>query len=335
MWLHHITDGRRLILLATSLLLAVLLSGIVESRASTGSTPLTLACPSEQPTWLRGQAPPGSALIARFGAAAVGGGSAGPDGSWAIPLTVQERPGIYPLVVEDRQDGHTVAAFTCYVDVPIGAAPTGTPTARPAGSPSAGSPSSSSPAPAAETTPTPATITPTEQKAPRTATSTPSSSGGSPAHEVDVAPSESATPVPVESATPAPTGTTSRSPDAQAAIAILAAQPHDPAAPELFEYVLLENLLPVSQDLTGWSLTHGATGERYTLPELLVPAGGLVAIWSGGGVDDPETGTLYWPATQGRWSEGHVAELRTPDGRLASALTVSPEPDRTSEGAGS
>ncbi|HMQ35684.1 MAG TPA: lamin tail domain-containing protein [Chloroflexaceae bacterium] len=138
--------------------------------------------------------------------------------------------------------------------------------------------------------------------------------------------------MPVASATPTPTGTTSPSPDTPSAIAILAVQPHDPTQPELFEYVLLENLQPALQNLAGWSLKHASTGEVYTLPVLTVPAEGLVAIWSGDGVDDPETGTLYWPADQGRWSAGDTAELRSPDGQLVSTLIVSPEPDSSSEG---
>lgn len=113
--------------LVVALLLSLWLAGRV--GASSG-TPHAVACPSSETVWLRGTATPGTALLVHFGGAPVGGGSAGADGSWAIPITVRERPGVYSVVVTSRQDGATITTFTCYVDLPLGATATTTPTTR-------------------------------------------------------------------------------------------------------------------------------------------------------------------------------------------------------------
>jgi len=291
-----------------------------------GDPPTDLACPAGQTTWLRGVTTPGRALLARLRATAIGGGASAADGTWRIPLMVHERPGVYTVTVVDRQDAITVAAFRCYVDVPIGATATGTPTSRPTTSATTATPRSdvtATPDPAVPATadsmataaqmltPTSDTPVPPASEGPISATSISASP--------TLAPLASATPTAIPKPT-APTRTPV--PITPALVAIVGVQADDPTDPELFEYVLLENRGASPQALTSWQLVHAATGETYTIPTLTLPAGEIAVIWSGDGVDDPATGTLYWPAPQGRWAAGDIAELRDASGHLVSTLVV-------------
>jgi hypothetical protein len=52
----------------------------------------------------------------------------------------------------------------------------------------------------------------------------------------------------------------------------------------------------------------------------------VLVLWSGDGHDDPTGGSLFWPATQSRWSPGQFAELVNPVGQVVSALLVPPPP---------
>lgn len=275
-----------------------------------------LACPSGQVTWLRGATTPGRALLAVFAGVPVGGGSAGADGTWAIPITVRERPGSYPVAVQDRRDGTVVATFTCFVDLPIGAAPTATPTAPP--------------------TPTAAPLSATATSRPpssptRTVADTTSPTTLPPRGSPDLSPSATTIPPATETpatetpATPSPTPTESSSPVGEAPPLVLAAvEADDPEEPGLAEYVIVENTSLEPAALAGWRLVHAERGEAFAFPARSLPAGELLVIWSDTGVDDPAAGRLYWPTARPRWTSGQTVELFDPSGRRVGALVVEP-----------
>jgi len=277
--------------------------------------PSSLACPAGQVTWLTGAAAPGQSLLARFDGTTVGGGSAGADGRWRIPLVVEAPAGIYVVTVVDRQNREEIMARTCYVGVPVGATPTGTPTQLPREQPMTASPFM--PATARPSIAPPATSTPeaTVTVGATTATRAPTTIG-----EAVPSVTTPARPAPTEPATLTPTRTTA--PNGQAQIALVAAQADDPDDPELFEYVIVENQSATLQTLTGWRLAHQTTNETYTIPAVTLRADEQLVIWSGEGEDDPTTGALFWPAPVGRWAGGDVAELRSPDGQIVSTLTI-------------
>ena len=63
-----------------------------------------------------GNAPPRAPLLLYFNGRAVGGGSAGVTGQFALTLTVgRERPGVYPISVRLRGDGREVFRTVCEV----------------------------------------------------------------------------------------------------------------------------------------------------------------------------------------------------------------------------
>lgn len=295
--------------LGAALLLALWLAS---SPAGAAASPSELACPSGQTVWLRGVAAPGIGLIARFEGRAVGGGSAGADGSWAIPITARERPGVYPLVVVGRQDGARVATFTCYVELPVGATPTPTATAQVPGTAVAITPSNfpATTTPAAITEPPPPLpMTPADTKVP-SATVEP---------ETTVPPTPTSTLVPSATITPTPSST---APATGSTLTLAAVQPDDPEEPGLFEYVIVESASSAPQALAGWRLVHHETGEAYVIPPLTLPAGEMLVVWSGDGQDDADSGSFSWPSAGGRWEPGQSVELYAPDGRLVSALSV-------------
>lgn len=285
---------------------------IAATRASATVAPVTqaLTCPSGRVTWLRGTATSGSALLAIFAGAPVGGGSAGTDGAWAIPLTVRERPGTYPVTVHERQSRALVAAFTCYVDLPLGSVPTAIPTAPP--------------------TPTAAILSPTATLLPSATaqvavTTSPSALPPSePPNTPDPSPSATATPPATEApVTPSPSPTASPSPAGEAPPLVLAAiEADDPEEPGLAEYIIVENSSLEPAALAGWRLTHREAGADYVFPALALPAGELLVIWSGIGTDDPTAGRLYWPTEHPRWTPGQTVELVDPSGRRVGALVV-------------
>jgi hypothetical protein len=300
---HRYLWCRRLLALAIGLLL---LAGRVAASGD-GQTPSPLACPAGEVTWLTGTAPPGSALLVSFADAVVGGGSAGSDGRWRIPLTVMAQQGIYPVAVMERQSRSLVAAFTCYVDLPVGATPTLAPTARPSAvaAPAAPATTASRPmlAPPTATTPADDTATPTPTKP-------------------EAMPSTPATATIAPSATSTPTDSAEAPPAEGSPLLLVAVQPADPDEPGLFEYVLIENASSAPQSLAGWQLVHRETGEAYHLPLLTIDPAGLLVVWSGEGEDDPYTGTLFWPSESGRWQPGQTIELRATDGQLVSSITI-------------
>jgi len=286
--------------LVVALLLSLWLAGRV--GASSG-TPHALTCPSGETVWLRGTAAPGAALLVHFSGAPVGGGSAGVDGSWAIPITVRERPGVYPAVVTSRQDGATITPFTCYVDLALGATATTTPTTR---ATSAAATSSEIPA------------TPVQQLFP---SSTPPPPTTSPTWMAELAvPTPT---VPIEpGATIAPEPSPEASPISPNTPAVAAVQPDDPEEPGLFEYVIVENQTKVPQTLVSWQLINRETGEAFAIPPLTISPGELLIVWSGNGQDEPDAGILYWPGTSPHWSPGQTVELHAPDGQIVSTLVV-------------
>lgn len=293
------------------LLVGLLLLGGRVLASGNGISPLSLACPWGQVTWLEGTRAPGRALLVRFAGVIVGGGSSDASGRWRIPLQVSVPAGIYPVVVVEREGGELVAAFTCYVDLPVGATPTGTPTRRPTQPPSPSSPATATVQPSATTLPTPTTVVLAATTAPPTATASepppsPTSAGITP-----TSPSTTATP----SAAGPP------------AVALVTAQADDPQDPELFEYVIVENKSPGPQELAGWRLVHHTTAEAYVFPAVTLLPGEQLVVWSGVGEDEPATGLLFWPATTGRWAAGDTAELHNPAGQVVSVLLVVPPED--------
>lgn len=291
-------------------LLAALL--LLTSRAGASDrapAPAPLACPTGGVTWLEGTATPGRALIARFAGTPVGGGSADARGAWRIPLVVNAPAGIYPVAVVERGDGSLVATFTCFVDLPVGATLTSTPTPRPTEPPAL--------APSAHATATsPTTLAPTD-------------AGDASAEGERAAPTpslvETSSPVPSESGVtdPAPTaGTPTELPDDEAIVVLAAALADDPSELALREYVVVENWSPTPQLLAGWQLVHQATGERFVFPAVTLLADEPLLVCSGTGQDDLASGTLFWPAADSRWTPGDTAELHRPDGTLVSALLV-------------
>ena len=301
-----------------ALVVGLLLFGGRAGASEDGVVLSSLACPAGKVTWLAGTAAPGRALLADFDGSTVGGGSAGADGAWRIPLTVDVPAGIYPVTVVDRQDHSQVAAFICYIGVPVGATPTATPTPRPTARPLLFMPTATptvmatTPAQAASMT---ASIVATEET-PTVMSLTPTSQ-----------PTPSATSVATMTAAPT-TALRTTIPIDGAPVALVAAVADDPDDPELFEYVILENQSSEAQELTGWRLVHATTGESYTFPAITLHADEQLVIWSGQGEDDPTTGALFWPAPVGRWGGGAVAELCSPDGQIVSTLTIA-APERS------
>lgn len=292
------------------LLIGLLLLSGQMGAGSAGAHPTPLACPTQQVTWLQGTATPGQALLVRFADTVVGGGRVTTGGQWRIPLTVDAPTGIYPVMVVERTSGELIAAFTCYVDLPVGATSTATPTRRP-----------SQPT----TTPQPsvtATITMITTNTP-TLTATPTSLTRTSTPTLTPLP----TPVPsatttIATPTTVPTPSAPTAPE-QPAVVLVLVYADDPDDPELFEYVILENRSAAMQELTDWHLIHHPSGERYTFPAVTLPVGEQLVVWSGAGVDDPAIGTFFWPASTGRWKVDDTAELATPDGQIVSTLQVS------------
>lgn len=313
------TRGSRLPASVLNTVLCLLLTLSVASAAGSDPEGEVLACPSGQTTLLHGHTAPGSGLLVDFNGATVGGGSSGADGVWAIPLTVRERAGVYPVAVTSRQDGGLVATFTCYVDVPLGATPTSTPTPRPIAQPPS--------------------LVPTSTETARAA-APPSSPTGSPTSTAArVSPSPSATalagvepPTATQPATAEPppttptpaTPTSEPPPPAEGAVVLVSVQADDPNDPALFEYAVLENRSPAPQSLANWRLVHTGSGERYAFPTITIPAGEQLVIWSGDGEDDLAAGTLYWPPPASRWAVDDTAELHDASGHVVSSLVVSP-----------
>lgn len=333
---HVHSLARRLLWVAASLTLAGLLYGISGNVAALPQSPPSqeLACLRGETTWLRGQSEPGTGLLAYFAEQPVGGGVAGPDGSWAIPIAVQDAPGIYPVTVVNRHAvGVAVASFICYVDIPVGSVPTATPAAQPATAEAPVEPSSppvaadnealsataTTPADELAASPTSDPLLPTSTEA----TATPTEAGLTPT-EAGLTPTLEPTPTAPSEVSPTlePTSTAGVPPAGGSELDLVSVQPHTPGEPELFEYVIIENLGAAAQDITGWRLVHGTTGEAFSIPAFSLPAANVLAIWSGSGEDDPEGGTLYWPAEAGRWAAGDTIELRGADGQLRDTLVV-------------
>lgn len=299
----HLRDRRPRFVARYALVAGLLVISWLATRAQ--AAPHDLSCPSGRTTWLSGVAAPGIALIVAFAGVTVGGGSADTSGAWAIPLLVRERPGVYSVVVRQRYDHAPVAAFTCFVDLPVGVAPTGTPTVRPS----------------ATFAPAPTTAFPTlaSSPAPPSVTGSPVASPSQPTATTSFV--ETTNPVEpplVPTATPSVDST----PPERPTLALVAIQPDDPEQPGLFEYVILENQAAVAHDLTGWRLAHHESGAAYAFPAVILPPGELLMLWSGDGADDLAGGSLFWPTPLSRWTPGATAILIAPDGAVVSTFVV-------------
>lgn len=317
---HHRSPWRGwLLVLAVGLLLLVGRA----AASGNGQPPSPLACPAGEVTWLAGTASPGSALLVRFADAVVGGGSAGSDGRWRIPLSVEASVGIYPVTVAEREGGTLIATFTCYVGVPVGATPTGTPTRRPTERPTATHPSATvTPQPSsASTTPSTMALSATTSE---TTALPPSTTPGAPT------PMATYIPPPPTATIATSTPTSTAVPTGEALVALVAAQADEPGDSELYEYIIVENQSLQPQALSGWRLAHQATGEAYPFPDVTLLPGEQLVVWSGAGEDDLSTGTFYWPTTAGHWAVGDIAELFDASGHVVSSL-VMPPPDEAEE----
>lgn len=303
------------------LLVGLALSAAFAPTLGWGATaePQPLACPRDTPVQLSGSAEPGTALLARFAERPVGGTVADRAGDWRLTLTIAERQGIYSVEVVRRDDHRLVAAFTCYVDLPLGATLTPTaslatsqasvPTMPAAGEPLLGTPTLPPPTPTSERTMVATTGVPTMTSTARgLSTATPTASA-TPSELVEQ-PSPTRSPLPT---TPQP-------------VELVAAQADDPHDPDLFEYIVLQNTSLEAQELAGWQLVHTTTGERYPFAAISLSPGEFIVVWSGAGVDDAGSGIFFWPASAGRWTTGDVAELRDGSGRTISRLGV-PAPE--------
>ncbi|WP_129626332.1 hypothetical protein [Candidatus Oscillochloris fontis] len=95
------------------------------SPTPTPEGPPTLHCIPGETITIEGTTNPRTALIVTFGARPVGGGFSRADGAYSIALRIgHERPGRYPVVVEDRATRKIVQELVCQVPNP---SPTPTP----------------------------------------------------------------------------------------------------------------------------------------------------------------------------------------------------------------
>jgi hypothetical protein len=307
-----VTNGTRHLF---GLLIGLLLLSSQVGAGGAGAHPTPLACPTQQVTWLHGAAIPGQALLVRFAGTVVGGGRVTAAGQWRIPLTIDAPAGIYPVTVVERTSGERIAAFTCYVDLPVGATSTATPTRQPTQQPTTPQPSAT-----ATTRPT-GTPTLTTTPALPMVTLTPPLPTSPTERNMPTATVPHADTTPTTAPPPSPTPSVPAA-SAQPAIVLVMVYADDPDDPELFEYVILENRSATVQALTDWQLIHQPTGEHYTFPVVTLPANEQLVVWSGVGLDDPAIGTFFWWASTGRWTAGDTAALATPDGQIVSTLQV-------------
>jgi LysM repeat protein len=71
--------------------------------------------------------------------------------------------------------------------------------------------------------------------------------------------------------------------------------------------------------LDGWTLS-GASGNTYTLPSLVLGAGGAVTIHSGPGQDKPTD--LYWNRAEPAWQHGEIITLKDGKGTAQASATA-------------
>jgi hypothetical protein len=289
------------------LLTIIALSIVLDSPRAQGAERVELACPNGLTVFLEGVGPPRTALLVFLGDRAVGGGATDGRGAYRLPITLRERPGIYPIDVRTRAERADVGRFTCYVDVPFATQPTPTPeivvTVAPPQEPQA--PPSE---PGTQTvTPTP-TVTPISGTDP--APTAPNGNGGNPTATVTNTPTPTRAVPPGNDNDIVITGITRREPN----------QALDPRA----EFVTIRNAGSGPVDLTDWQLVNTSRTDQltYTFPEFTLDAGLTLTLYSGAGTDDPEDNSFFWGQAGNIWSSGQVAELRTAEGQRIDSFPV-------------
>lgn len=100
-----------------------------EAAPTATATPSdTIECAPGVPVAIAGEGPPRAPVLLYFGERPVGGGSVGPDGRFALKLTVgQERAGDYKVTARVRGTAQVLREITCAVPA---ASPTPLPAAR-------------------------------------------------------------------------------------------------------------------------------------------------------------------------------------------------------------
>ncbi|NNJ13265.1 lamin tail domain-containing protein [Chloroflexales bacterium ZM16-3] len=270
-----------------------------------------MACPNKQTTILiGGDAPPNASLIAYLAGRPVGGGSSRGDGSWRIPLFVNERPGVYPVDVKVRDTRALVVSFTCYVDVPISTAEPAMPISEATGTPSSASPTPSS---------TPTSALAKTESATATITRTPTATRSATTQTTQVTATATATAT-TTITTPTTTATAST---AQLKISDLFCR--DPYYPDDSEYIELRNDSTTPLNLLGWTVVNTSrSGVSYTFPGYTMEAGPntYLTLYSGIGDNLAEFAEFYWNRTDQLWYDGDQAELRDPAGYVIDSYTV-------------
>jgi hypothetical protein len=290
---------------------------------------VAISCPNKQTTILTGTSgPPNESLIAYLGARPVGGGSSRQDGTWRIPLQVNERPGIYAVEVKVRGSRAIVGRFTCYVDVSLtatDASPTtagvaGTPS-RPTGGPTALPTAARIASPTSRTTTAVTAATAAATARTTTTVATPVATTATTATTAAPTTTTITTTMTITTTTTTTTTATASS----GGIKINDVVCRDPAYPADSEFIELRNDTPNKFTLTGWRISNvSRSNVSYTFPDYTINAGPdvYVAIYSGIGTNQPDFGELWWGRTDQVWFVGDRAELRDSGGKLVDSYTV-------------
>jgi hypothetical protein len=334
--------------ISLSLVCIILFIGNFFATLSPASAePQALSCPSGRTVWLDGTSPPGESLLIFLAERAVGGGSARSDGSWRLPLRVNERPGSYLVEVRSRTSSAVYAQYTCFVDQPLdGFSPTPTGSAG-ATSPTAGR---STPTVGSNVPTTAPAVTQSPSSSSQTArpTSTPTGTqtpgtGSSPGADSTSTSTSTSTPTLTRTtgaggtSTPTQTRTQGPSPTIQANndvtifdIFIGEGNASDPD-PDL-GYAVIQNSGTVDVNMKGWQLVNITFANlTYTFPDVVLPAPNvngpetsidLFLDANEGESIDPDELTVYWGLTYRPWRAGDQVELRDATGRKISSFAV-------------
>ncbi|NTW01052.1 MAG: lamin tail domain-containing protein [Oscillochloris sp.] len=293
------------------------------------SDPISLSCPNRQTTILTGSdAPPNASLIAYLSQRPVGGGSSRQDGSWRIPLDVNERPGTYSVQVKVRGTRTLVGSFTCYVDIPLdlSATPDGAMTAGTSTSALVSETPTSGPSlTTTGTTPTRTTTVTGTRTTTVTGTTTTTVTG---TRTTTVTGTRTTTVTGTRTTTVTGTTTTTRTTTAIAKISINEITCRDPdygGTDDDSEYIELESNDTAAIDLNGWKVVNGSRSNlTYTFPSYIftVDLNSYTRLYSGMGDDAPDFAEFYWNHTDRIWYSGDQAKLYDASGNLVDSYTV-------------
>jgi hypothetical protein len=309
----------RLIAAVFIVFLVVTVGVFAVSQADAALEPVEIACPNGETVWLEGEAPPNQGLLVYLQSRAVGGGASRADGLYRIPITLEERSGIYPVEVRVRSNRSVVGRFSCYVGVLLepSATPTSTQTATPTDTPlptNTRQPTAVSEATRTPTTTPSSSTTPIRDQATATRTGTP---------QTATATAGTSTPT----RTPSPTPTVTLQPASQQVLIAdiyPAESPPDLDYPEE-EYVELIPDTLADIDIGGWTLVNASRADKptFTFPlSFLAEPGAAYIVYTGVGDDDLDIGDFYWDRSESVWSGGDRAELYDASGQLVDSYVV-------------